>query len=112
MAVIPALSRALQNSFLRGGLLRYLCCRIGAGTIRARWRPAFSLAHHLGLRHRGGGLQVSAVSRVTPGDPDASALVARMQIRGTDDQMPPLATEVVDPTGLGLLRRWIASLAP
>ncbi|MEO8215297.1 MAG: hypothetical protein ABI560_19005, partial [Myxococcales bacterium] len=56
---------------------------------------------------RGGAITL----RVTPGDPDASALLARMQIRGTDDQMPPLATEVVDPTGLGLLRRWITSLS-
>jgi hypothetical protein len=54
----------------------------------------------------------AVTSRVTPGDPDASALVARMQIRGSDDQMPPLATKVVDPTGLDLLRRWITSLPP
>lgn len=57
---------------------------------------------------RGGAITM----RVAPGQPDASALVVRMQVRGTDDQMPPLASEVVDQTGLGLLRRWIATLPP
>ncbi|MBC8132791.1 MAG: hypothetical protein H7X95_07400 [Deltaproteobacteria bacterium] len=57
---------------------------------------------------RGGAITM----RVAPGQPDASAIVARMQIRGSDDQMPSLATELVDPTGLATLRRWIAALGP
>ena len=28
------------------------------------------------------------------------------------DQMPPLATEIVDPTGLDLVHQWIAGLTP
>jgi hypothetical protein len=28
------------------------------------------------------------------------------------DQMPPLATELVDPTGVDLVRQWIAGLPP
>jgi cytochrome c553 len=48
--------------------------------------------------------------RVAPGDPDASAIVARMSARGTDDQMPPLATEEIDPTGIAAVRAWIGSL--
>ncbi len=48
--------------------------------------------------------------RVTPGAPDASALVARMNVRGPKEQMPPLATETVDLEGLELVRRWIAAL--
>ena len=48
--------------------------------------------------------------RVAPGDGDASAVLVRMKIRGSKDQMPPLATEVVDPAGVDLLARWIASL--
>ena len=47
--------------------------------------------------------------RVAPGDIDQSAVVARMKIRGRD-QMPPLATELVDNAGLEILGRWIASL--
>jgi len=57
---------------------------------------------------RGGVIKV----RVAPGLPDASAIVARMSTRGTDDQMPPLATEIVDPDGIAAVRAWIASLAP
>ena len=50
--------------------------------------------------------------RVAPGAPDDSALVARMAVRGSMDQMPPLATEVVDPDGLSAVRAWIAALPP
>jgi hypothetical protein len=57
---------------------------------------------------RGGAI----TQRVAPGDPDASAIVARMSARGTKDQMPPLATEVIDPAGIGKVRAWIASLPP
>ena len=48
--------------------------------------------------------------RVVPHDPDTSALYYRMQQRGSKEQMPPLATEMVDPTGLDLVKRWIESL--
>jgi len=54
----------------------------------------------------------SIIWRVAPGQPDKSAVVARMSARGNDDQMPPLATEVVDSTGLDTIRAWITSLAP
>ena len=47
---------------------------------------------------------------VAPGHPDASAIAARMAIRGTDDQMPPLATEIVDDDGLATVRAWISGL--
>lgn len=49
--------------------------------------------------------------RVTPGAPEASALIARMSVRGPKEQMPPLATEAVDAEGLELVRRWIGGLA-
>lgn len=35
--------------------------------------------------------------RIAPGDPGASAVVYRMSTRGSLDQMPSIATEVVDP---------------
>lgn len=50
--------------------------------------------------------------RVVPGDPDASAIAYRMATRAMADQMPPVATEVVDDTGLAAVRAWISSLAP
>jgi len=57
---------------------------------------------------RGGAITV----RVAPGQPDQSAVVARMSVRGTDDQMPPLATELVDATGVATITQWIAGLSP
>jgi len=57
---------------------------------------------------RGGAITV----RVAPGHPDQSAIVARMSARGNDDQMPPLATELVDSTGLDTITQWISGLAP
>jgi hypothetical protein len=55
---------------------------------------------------RGGAI----TERVVAGDPEASAIVARMSVRGDTNQMPPLATEVTDPTGIAKVRAWIASL--
>jgi mono/diheme cytochrome c family protein len=57
---------------------------------------------------RGGAITL----RVAHAQPDASAIVARMDMRGSDNQMPPLATEIVDSAGVDLVRRWIASLPP
>ena len=48
--------------------------------------------------------------RVAPGQPDQSAVIARMSARGDMNQMPPLATEIVDATGLDAIRQWIAGL--
>jgi len=50
--------------------------------------------------------------RVTPGNPEMSGIFVRMSSRGNKDQMPPLATEIVDPTGLQAVRDWITSLSP
>jgi cytochrome c553 len=48
--------------------------------------------------------------RVVAGDPEASALLARMKIRGSKDQMPSLASEIVDPLGVEAVSAWISSL--
>jgi len=52
------------------------------------------------------------MNRVSPGDPTASAIVARMMTRGSEDAMPPIATEEVDPAGLAAVTAWITSLGP
>jgi hypothetical protein len=57
---------------------------------------------------RGGAI----TQRVAPGNPDASAIVARMSARGDDNQMPPLATEAIDRVGSATVRAWIAALSP
>jgi hypothetical protein len=48
--------------------------------------------------------------RVVAGHPESSGLIARMQVRGPMEQMPPLATERVDELGVQIVSRWIASL--
>ncbi len=48
-------------------------------------------------------------ARIVPGHPEASAVTARMALRG-DGQMPPIATEEVDIVALQSVRDWISSL--
>lgn len=48
--------------------------------------------------------------RIVAGDPMNSAVFARMSQRGMNLQMPPIATEFVDPDGVELLRTWITAL--
>jgi hypothetical protein len=55
---------------------------------------------------RGGAITL----RVAPGAPDMSALIARMKSRTPRQQMPPLATELVDPTGIEAVSAWISTL--
>ena len=52
-----------------------------------------------------------ATLRIAPNDPDASTLYRRMGIRdGADNQMPPLATDMVDSVGHQAIAEWIRSL--
>jgi hypothetical protein len=48
--------------------------------------------------------------RLVPGNADASCIVHRMSIRGTTEQMPPLASKITDPNGIALITTWIESL--
>jgi len=48
---------------------------------------------------------------VAPGDPEASAIFARMDTTDPEFRMPPLATQVPDPLGTGVVAEWISSLA-
>jgi hypothetical protein len=52
----------------------------------------------------------SAEVRVDPGRPETSALISRMSERGTEAQMPPLATELVDEPGIAAVHDFILSL--
>jgi hypothetical protein len=48
--------------------------------------------------------------RIVAGDPAASALFYRISQRTMNVQMPPIATEKTDDTGIELIRAWIQSL--
>jgi hypothetical protein len=45
--------------------------------------------------------------RLTPGQPELSAILARMKSRRPSSQMPPLGTVVVDEAAVALLTKWI-----
>lgn len=47
---------------------------------------------------------------IVPGNPDRSGLWLRMQHRHDGWEMPPLATNQVDPAGVDLIKTWIAGL--
>jgi hypothetical protein len=49
--------------------------------------------------------------RIVPGDAAHSGIVGRMAVRGKDEQMPPLATDMIDPVGVRQVGRWIAALS-
>jgi hypothetical protein len=51
-----------------------------------------------------------ATEIVVPGSPDTSAMYLRMNQRGTEDEMPQLGSELVDPTGIAAIRAWIQSI--
>lgn len=57
-------------------------------------------------------MRAGLTARVAPGAPAASAVLYRMQQRGDTAQMPPLATEVVDASGIAAVTAWIQSLPP
>ena len=58
-----------------------------------------------------GSLGVPNARIIAPGDPDRSILAVRMNTREPAVQMPPLASHVVDATGVELIRQWIGGLA-
>lgn len=56
-----------------------------------------------------GDLGVIGAKIITPGDPEASLVSLRMHRRDAN-QMPPLATSLVDEVGVGVIDEWITSL--
>jgi hypothetical protein len=85
----------------------------GGGAQPDKFNPITSCAanHATGAPVQG---KISKVAkRVTPQDPGTSAMHELMNERGSAfsmSQMPPLATKIVDPTGLGQLDAWINAL--
>ena len=50
------------------------------------------------------------VGRIVPGHPEESSVIYRMQQRGNNAQMPPVATKSIDETGIADVAAWIRSL--
>jgi hypothetical protein len=51
------------------------------------------------------------VLRIAPGSADASGVIGRISTRRPGDQMPEIATEIVDPEGVEIIIRWIEQLS-
>lgn len=49
-------------------------------------------------------------ARIVSGNPVRSALIYRMKFRGSNAQMPPVGTKIVDEQGLQIVSEWIESL--
>jgi uncharacterized repeat protein (TIGR03806 family) len=56
-------------------------------------------------------LGIAGAKVITPGNPSASVLYLRMNQRGTVDQMPPVASNLVDTNGAALLQQWITGMS-
>ncbi|MFO0658408.1 MAG: hypothetical protein U0165_01045 [Polyangiaceae bacterium] len=50
--------------------------------------------------------------RIAPGNPEASSMYYRMTQRGNPDNMPQIATEIVDPDGMAAVKAWIEIIPP
>ncbi|HWM99681.1 MAG TPA: hypothetical protein VNO54_21780, partial [Streptosporangiaceae bacterium] len=71
------------------------------------------LASLLGASHfRVPGAPASESRRLSPGAPQRSAILIRMQTRAPAAQMPPLATQMVDTEATRRIERWIEELGP
>jgi hypothetical protein len=70
------------------------------------WLSAMNvrLQGSVSLRHQG--------YRIKSGDPAQSLVVKLADSRGIEDQMPPLATHVIDRQGVDAVKAWIAALPP
>lgn len=64
---------------------------------------ATAVAHESQYRPTGSAIE----TRIVPGSPEASLLVARVATRQPAIQMPPMATRLVDEEALALITRWI-----
>lgn len=82
---------------------------IAAGGRDMRYRTPLGKMNLIGKEPLHGHFVPPSGLVVTPGEPLESELVLRATHRGVR-QMPPLATNVVDPRGTTVLRKWIQSL--
>ncbi|WP_437870933.1 PQQ-dependent sugar dehydrogenase [Sorangium sp. So ce363] len=89
----------------------------GVATLRTRLLAANTTVESTDTYTTGVGVTPSfwepgALYRITPGDPESSAVVRRMDHRGSRAQMPPIASDAADAAGLAAVRSWIEGLGP
>ncbi len=80
-----------------------------ATNLDLRFTTALSATNACNLAPRSGDLGISDARIIAPGEPERSVLLARMKRRDAN-QMPPLASHVVDEAAVNVVSEWIASL--
>lgn len=83
---------------------------LGAGTMDLRAERSLADLRVCNAAPQGGDLGIANAKLVVPGDPMRSILARRMRSRA-DGAMPPLATRLVDESGVAAVEAWITSLA-
>jgi len=91
------------------------CHRPGGGTpvdldLRYQTSASMGATNACGATPQQGNLGLSNPKIVDPGNPANSVLYLRMSRRGSD-QMPPIATNLVDAQGSALLQQWITQMS-
>jgi mono/diheme cytochrome c family protein len=79
-------------------------------TMDLRFETSFTATNTCNATPRGGDLGVPGASIIYPGEPSLSVLYLRMTRRDAN-QMPPLATYLVDTDAANVVASWIQSLA-
>lgn len=88
------------------------CHRPGGNTtnnLDFRFTASLAETHACNQVPSAGNLTIANPLILAPGEPQRSVLLARMKTRG-GEQMPPLATSVVDAAAVQVIGDWIASL--
>jgi len=87
--------------------------RLSVGQLEVESTSAYASAVAQPLRVWTGRTQVNGFPidlRIAPTAPTASGVILRMSDRGSRDQMPPIASEVVDTEGVAAVSAWVESL--
>ena len=83
---------------------------VGAATIDLRIGTAIAATRTCNAAPQAGDLGIVGAKIIAPGDPARSALAYRMRSLAQQDRMPPLATHVVDESGVSVVETWIRGL--
>ena len=82
--------------------------RLDAAPKMATSEPGYLTTVNVTVQGNGAG----AGKRIDPMNPNNSAIVRRMSVRGNYDQMPLIGSEVVHAAGVSTVTSWVNSIAP
>jgi len=75
-----------------------------------RYSTSLAATQTCNVQPTAGDLGINNVRIIAPGEPERSVLLARMKVRDVN-QMPPLASHVVDQAAVDVISAWIGELA-